>query len=203
MSKRAPAKEADSERIDEVPPALGPNLRRLRSKRGLSLERLARRSGVSRAMLSQIELGQSAPTINLLWKIARALEVPFSSLIDRSTDKAAVVLPARSGKLLANQDGTFTSRALFPFDERRNRTEFYELRLKAAGEEQAEPHPAGTTENLVVTAGAVEIEVDHVAHRLEVGDAILFGADVPHRYRNLGGAEAVMYLVMTYLEEAR
>jgi transcriptional regulator with XRE-family HTH domain len=203
MSKRAPAREADSGRIDEVPPALGPNLRRLRSKRGLSLERLARRSGVSRAMLSQIELGQSAPTINLLWKIARALEVPFSSLIDRSSDKSAVVLPARSGKLLANQDGTFTSRALFPFDERRNRTEFYELRLKAAGEEQAEPHPAGTTENLVVTAGAVEIEVDHVAHQLEVGDAILFSADVPHSYRNPGSAEAVMYLVMTYVEEAR
>ena len=111
-------------------------------------------------MLSQIELGQSAPTINVLWKVARALEVPFSSLIDRATSNAATVLPARSGKLLANQEGTFTSRALFPFDERRNRTEFYELRLKAAGEEQAHPHPPGTTENLVVTAGAVEIEVD-------------------------------------------
>jgi transcriptional regulator with XRE-family HTH domain len=187
----------------EVLPALGPNLRRLRSKRGLSLERLARRSGVSRAMLSQIELGQSAPTINVLWKVARALEVPFSSLIDRATNSAATVLPARSGKVLANQEGTFTSRALFPFDERRNRTEFYELRLKPAGEEQAHPHPPGTTENLVVTAGAVEIEVDHVAHRLEVGDAILFSADVPHSYRNGGAAEAVMYLVMTYVESAR
>lgn len=154
-------------------------------------------------MLSQVELGQSAPTINLLWKIARALDVPFSNLIDRSTNNTPVVLPARSGKLLANQDGTFTSRALFPFDERRNRTEFYELRLKASGEEQAHPHPAGTTENLVVTAGVVEIEVDQVTHRLEVGDAIIFTADVPHRYRNLGAAEAVMYLVMTYLEEAR
>jgi transcriptional regulator with XRE-family HTH domain len=154
-------------------------------------------------MLSQVELGQSAPTINLLWKIARALDVPFSSLIERNTNNAAVVLPERSGKLLSNQDGTFTSRALFPFDERRNRTEFYELRLKGAGEEQAHPHPPGTTENLVVTAGAVEIEVDQVAHRLDVGDAILFTADVPHRYRNLGAGEAVMYLVMTYLEEAR
>jgi transcriptional regulator with XRE-family HTH domain len=203
MSKRVSPDAAASNQASEVPPALGPNLRRLRSKRGLSLERLARRSGVSRAMLSQIELGQSAPTINLLWKIARALEVPFSSLIDRGTNDVATVLPARSGKLLANQEGTFTSRALFPFDERRNRTEFYELRLKAAGEEQAQPHPPGTTENLVVTAGAVEIEVDHVAHRLEIGDAILFGADVPHRYRNTGSAEAVMYLVMTYVEDAR
>src|SRR5436309_12578198 len=117
MSKRAQRSEAVLKQADEVPPALGPNLRRLRSKRGLSLERLARRSGVSRAMLSQVELGQSAPTINLLWKIARALDVPFSSLIERNSNNGAVVLPARSGKLLANQDGTFTSRALFPFDE--------------------------------------------------------------------------------------
>lgn len=204
MPRHAKAGGAPESRpAGEVLLALGPNLRRLRSKRGLSLERLARRSGVSRAMLSQIELGQSAPTINVLWKVARALEVPFSSLIDRAASSTATVLPARSGKLLSNQDGTFTSRALFPFDERRNRAEFYELRLKPAGEEQAHPHPPGTTENLVVTAGAVEIEVDNVAHRLEVGDAILFSADVPHSYRNGGVSEAVMYLVMTYVENAR
>ena len=56
----------------------------MRVKRGLSLERLAKASGVSRAMLCQIELGQSAPTINILWKIARALDVPFSALISRA-----------------------------------------------------------------------------------------------------------------------
>ena len=204
MRKRARATAiAEPKPAAEVVPALGPNLRRLRSKRGLSLERLARRSGVSRAMLSQIELGQSAPTINLLWKIARALDVPFSSLIDRPSQGTPIVFPARTGRLLTNQDGSFTSRALFPFDDQRRRTEFYELRLKGNGEEQANPHPPGTSENLVVTAGAVEIEVDRVSHRLGVGDAIVFGADVPHHYRNLGGTEAVMYLVMTYAESVR
>src|SRR6185503_14817644 len=59
----------------DLAPVVGSNLRRLRTRRGLSLERLAQISGVSRAMLGQIELGQSAPTINVLWKIARALEV--------------------------------------------------------------------------------------------------------------------------------
>ena len=65
----------------DLAPVVGANLRRLRTRRGLSLERLAQISGVSRAMLGQIELGQSAPTINVLWKIARALEVTFSALI--------------------------------------------------------------------------------------------------------------------------
>ena len=154
-------------------------------------------------MLSQIELGQSAPTINLLWKVARALDVPFSGLIERSNAGAPTVLPARSGRLLANQDGTFSSRALFPIDDQRRRTEFYELRLTANGEEVSHPHPPGTIENLVLTAGSVEIEVDRVSHRLNVGDAIVFTADVPHRYRNLGDVEALMYLVMTYGEQAR
>jgi transcriptional regulator with XRE-family HTH domain len=203
MAARARAKELGSTPVSEVLPALGPNLRRWRSKRGLSLERLARRSGVSRAMLSQIELGQSAPTINLLWKVARALDVPFSSLIERPNAGAPIVLPARSGRLLTNQDGTFSSRALFPIDDQRRRMEFYELRLNADGEEVAHPHPPGTIENLVLTAGAVEIEVDRVGHRLNVGDAIVFGADVPHSYRNLGATEAVMYLVMTYGEQVR
>ena len=197
------APKAETPPPNEVPPALGPNLRRLRSKRGLSLERLAQHSGVSRAMLGQIELGQSAPTINVLWKIARALEVPFSSLIDRSGPDSPVVLAARSGKLLTNQNGSFTSRALFPVDDERHRTEFYELRLKPDGEERASPHAPGTSENLVVSAGAVEIEVEGVAHRLESGDAIVFSADVPHSYRNPGGTEAVMYLVMTYAEGVR
>ena len=65
----------------DLAPVVGGNLRRLRTRRGLSLERLAQISGVSRAMLGQIELGQSAPTINVLWKISSALGVPFSALI--------------------------------------------------------------------------------------------------------------------------
>src|SRR5579859_404207 len=60
----------------DLAPVVGKNLRRLRTQRGLSLERLSRASGVSRAMLGQVELGQSAPTINVLWKIARALGIP-------------------------------------------------------------------------------------------------------------------------------
>lgn len=183
-------------------PALGTNLRRLRIRRGLSLERLAQRSGVSRAMLSQIELGHSAPTINLLWKVARALEVPFSALLNQPDERMPVVLPAREGKRLLNHEGTFSSRALFPFDERR-KVEFYELRLQRGGEERAQAHAPGTMENLVVSVGTAEIAVDGVEHRLGPGDAILFNADVEHTYRNPGDKETLMYLVMVYPEPGR
>src|SRR6266511_226473 len=74
----------------DVAPILGANLRRLRVRRGLSLDQFARESQVSRAMLSQIELGRSSPTINVVWKISTALRVPFSALISETERSSAV-----------------------------------------------------------------------------------------------------------------
>jgi transcriptional regulator with XRE-family HTH domain len=168
-------------------------------RRALSLEKLSQISGVSRAMLGQIELGQSAPTVNVLWKIGTALEVPFSALITSRPSAAFHVLRADQAKRLASSDGSFASRALFPFDEPR-RVEFYELRMAAGGVERADPHPPGTVENLVVARGTVDIESGGATHSLQAGDAVVFEADTPHVYRNAGTGEAVMYLVMTYAE---
>jgi len=196
----APVAAAAPQESTDLAPVVGANLRRLRTRRGLSLERLAQISGVSRAMLGQIELGQSAPTINVLWKIARALEVTFSALISARTQSGALVLRSQESKILTSKDRSFSSRALFPFDEPR-RVEFYELRLASGSVEDADAHPPGTTENLVVTGGTIEIDVSGDTHRLETGDSILFEADTPHAYRNPGKVEAVMYLVMTYAEE--
>lgn len=183
----------------DLTPIVGSNLRKLRVHRGLSLEKLSRQSGVSRAMLGQIELGQSAPTINVLWKISTALGVPFSALISSRSVGSVSVLRSDQAKKLTSHDGAFTSRALFPFDEPR-RVEFYELRLSARGVEQADPHAPGTVENLVVSRGNVEIEVGGAAYALGPGDALVFEADAPHVYRNPGEAEALMYLVMTYAD---
>jgi transcriptional regulator with XRE-family HTH domain len=180
-------------------PAVGPNLRRIRVKCGLSLERLAQKSGVSRAMLGQIELGQSTPTINVVWKIARALDLPFSALIASVPAARTRILTADRAKFLKSADGKFVSRALFPFDEPRT-VEFYEIRLAPLATERAEPHPAGTVENLVVTSGALEMRVGDNRYLLATGDAIQFEADSRHEYRNPGNHEAVMYLVMTYVE---
>lgn len=199
-SKKPTEAAEPAEQATDLAPVVGKNLKRLRTERGLSLERLAQSSGVSRAMLGQVELGQSAPTINVLWKMARALDVPFSALITSNQTSGAKVLRSEAAKRLMSSDGSFQSRALFPFDEPR-RVEFYELKLSAKGVEKAEAHAPGTTENLVVAKGQVEIVVGAEVHSLEAGDAILFEADQPHVYRNAGSGEAVLYLVMTYAEQ--
>jgi transcriptional regulator with XRE-family HTH domain len=174
-------------------------------RRGLSLEKLSQKSGVSRAMLGQIELGQSAPTINVLWKIARALDVTFATLIQAREAGGSHVLKKAQAKVLTSQGGQFSSRALFPFDGPR-RAEFYELRLAPQAKEVADAHAAGTVENLVVAEGTLELQIEPKgkteAFRLETGDAIVFEADVPHTYANVGTKECVMYLVMTYADQS-
>jgi len=184
----------------ELSAILGKNLRRLRTQRGYSLERLAKLSGVSRAMLGQIETGKSTPTINLLWKVATALEVPFANFLAAQATSGTAVLRRDEAKVLSSSDGRFTSRALFPFDSER-RVEFYELRLAPNHREDADAHAPGTKENLIVVKGTVQITTDQVRPvTLAEGDAIVFEADVPHSYRNLASSEAVLYLVMTYVE---
>ncbi|RAI43908.1 helix-turn-helix domain-containing protein [Rhodoplanes roseus] len=190
----------DDETGADLPAIVGRNLRRLRTRQGHSLDRLAKLSGVSRAMLGQIETGKSAPTISLLWKVATALGVPFASLLTVEKQAGTVVLRRDRSKVLASSEGRFTSRALFPFDSERQ-VEFYELRVAPFHREDAHAHAPGTRENLIVAKGAIEILVgQHAPVELTEGDAILFEADVPHGYRNSSHGEAVLYLVMTYVE---
>lgn len=149
-------------------------------------------------MLGQIELAQSVPTITVLWKIAVALGVPFSSLISASGARGARVVRGSEAQRVASADGTFVSRALFPFDQSRG-TEFYELTLSPGSTERAQAHGVGTWENLVVTEGSAVIEVNGEPHTLATGDALTFRADQPHVYRNPSPEEpTVLYLVMTY-----
>lgn len=185
----------------DLPAIVGKNLRRLRTRRGHSLERLAKQSGVSRAMLGQIETGKSVPTIGLLWKVATALNVPFANLLEANDARGTVLLRKKDAKLLTSSQGQFTSRALFPFEGGR-KVEFYELRLAPLHREVAEAHAPGTRENLFVARGSVEITSgsDRPVTVAE-GDAILFEADVPHVYKNLAASESVLYLVMTYVED--
>lgn len=174
------------------------NLKALRQDKNLSLEKLAQISGVSRTMLNQIELCKSTPSINILWKIAKALEVPFSVLLNSSTKESSVLIKQKDSKILSSRDGKFSSRALFPFEDAFRTHEFYELRLLPHSTEKANAHNPGTMENIVVSVGSLELTVDSTYYKLEVGDAILFQADRPHIYHNPGAITAIMYLVMTY-----
>jgi len=184
---------------DVIGPRVARNLQRLRSKRHLSMDALGRLTGVSRAMLAQIESGRSVPSIKVLCKIAKGLKVSVAAFLDDRAFEGVELLPAQHSKRLVSASGAFVSRALFPFDMARQ-SEFYEVRLAALGEEVSQGHGSGVQENLVVAQGVLEVSLNEERYLLSTGDSILFYADQPHRYRNPADSEAVAFLVMTYPE---
>lgn len=181
----------------ELDALVGTNVKALRAQRGYSLDVLAGLSGVGRQTLGQIEIGRTVPSVGTLWKIARAFEVPFSVLLARPENLATRVFRSAQAKRLVSADGRFSSRALFSADDK-GKVEFYELWLAGHGREDAEAHAPGTRENLIVTAGRLSLELGPERFELAKGDAIVFLADLPHAYVNLGSEECTMNLVMTY-----
>lgn len=160
-----------SESGDYITDVVKENLKLIRHTKGFSLDKLANRCGVSRAMLSQIEQGKSVPTISVLWKIANGLNVPFSELLKEKNQDGIHVLKVENSKVLYSNSKVFASRALFPFLGNR-KTEFYELMLKPGGHEVAEPHKTGTTENLVVVSGKLRLRVGEKVVELEPKDSV-------------------------------
>ena len=189
-----PAEEGANPELDAL---VATNLKELRTKRGLTLDQLAGLSGVGRQTLGQLELARAVASVGTLWKIAVALEVPFSALLARAGTTQTRVFRAAGAKRIADADGRFSSRALFSPDDK-NTFEFYELFLAPHGREDAEPHAPGTRENLVVTHGRLELEIGKERYELARGDAIAFTADVSHAYVNPANEECWMNLVMTY-----
>lgn len=186
---------------DSVPAKLsiivGDNLRQLRRKHGFSLEQLAQISGVSRAMLGQIETGKSAPTINLLARIAEALNVSVPSLISNSETGGTVVVPRDRAMILTSSDGGFTCRALFPIGNPQG-IEVYDVTIASNHTEYVAAHAPGAKKRLIVVSGELEVTVgEESPARLSEGDAILFNADSAHCLRNSGDKEVKAFLVVT------
>ena len=172
------------------------NLRQRRKSRGLSLDDLARSSGVSRAALSQIETCKSNPTVGVLWKIAVGLGVPFAELVGAPRSGAAV-LRRGDAQVLRSADARFESRPLAPAGASPI-VELYELRLSARSTHASEAHAHGTHEIVVVLTGQLKMHVDAEAFELGAGDSIAFAADRPHSYENPSNSEARYHNVIIY-----
>ncbi len=172
------------------------HLRERRKARGMSLDDLARSSGVSRAALSQVETCKSNPTVGLLWKIAVGLGVPFAELIGEKRT-GAHVLRRNDAQVLRSLDGKLESRPLSPAGSS-PMVELYELRLAARATHASEPHAPGTRELLVVLTGSLRLRVGDETYDLGTGDCISFAADRHHAYENNGSSEARYHNVILY-----
>ena len=161
--------------------ALPARLKQARSENGLSLEAVARLSGVSKSMVSQIERGESSPTIATLWNLTQALNVDFAGLLDASpTPDSIEVIHPDQVPMIDNIGEGCRIRILSP-PEQVGKNEIYDLQLSAGGVLDSEPHKRGTREHLTVIEGDVEVRSGKVTTALRVGDTARYAADVPHR----------------------
>jgi XRE family transcriptional regulator, regulator of sulfur utilization len=171
---------------------VGPRVRALREAMDLSLRDLAERSGVSAPMLSQVERGETSPSLAVASRIAAGLELTLSQLL--RLDEGDGVTVVRAGERLegGHADGHRYEVLTPPLPGQRAEVSLHTLLPGAATGGPGDPpmHEAGSRETVVVLKGVGRLVCEGMAHDLEQGDAVTFDADLPHHFENPGRREA-------------
>lgn len=173
-------------------------VKKYRKKLGWSLDKAAEMTGVSKAMLGQIERMESSPTIDRLWKIATGFEVSLSSLLEPAPEPLAEAEVKQLAALRRDPaDEGMVTALIFPYEPRFG-FEYFELTLRPGYERVSEPHESGVVEHVVVTRGTLELKINGDWKCLREGEAVRFAADLEHGYRNRTPEDVVFHLVIHY-----
>ncbi|WP_264448986.1 helix-turn-helix domain-containing protein [Bacillus cereus] len=170
--------------MEEIQLILAKNIKAIREKEKLSLEKVSQLTGVSKTMIGQIERGDSSPTLTTIWKIANGLKVSFTSLINNPQADTKVVL-RNDVQVLSEDNGRYKVYPSFPFQDKRN-FEIYTVEIETEGKLSSEAHKEGAEEFITVFEGELTIEINDCQYKLNSGDSIRFKADRPHTYKNSG-----------------
>src|SRR5688572_14348110 len=165
--------------------SFGLRIRRLREGMDLSLRELAERSGVSAPMLSQVERGDTSPTLTVAGRIASGLELTLSQLLRLDEGQHVVVVPEGSGR--SRERGGHRTEELTPaLPGQRADVSRHTLEPGASTGGPSDPpmHEAGARETALVLEGTLTLVVDGEDHALQAGDAVTFDADLPHHFEN-------------------
>lgn len=164
------------------------NIRQLRQARNLTQDQLARLSGVPRPTWSNLESGTSNPTIQVLARVAAALQVPLEELISPAKAQARLY---RASTIPRKERGGVIVRKLLP--DQLHGLELDRMELKSGSQMVGVPHRLGTREYLACETGQVELMVAGDRYLLEEGDVVVFRGDQKHSYANKGARTAVAY----------
>jgi transcriptional regulator with XRE-family HTH domain len=172
--------------------AVGPRIRALRDGMELSLRDLAERSGVSAPMLSQVERGETSPTLAIAAKIAAGLELSLSQLLRLDEADGLSVVRADQRLLGGRADGHHYEVLTPPVPGQRAEVSQHTLAPGSATGGPGDPpiHEPGSRETAVVLDGKLRLVCDGVPHDLGEGDAVTFDADLPHHFENPGRRES-------------
>jgi transcriptional regulator with XRE-family HTH domain len=185
--------------------SIGPRVKALREAMGLSLRDLAERTGVSAPMLSQVERGDTSPTLTVAGRIASGLELTLSQLL--RLDEGAGVSVVRKAERRSGGSKKHSYEILTPpLPGQRAELSLHILKPSASTGGPGDPpmHEAGSRETAVVTEGPVVLTVAGKEYRLEEGDSVTFDADLPHHFENPdpGGEARFMSVVSAGLRRS-
>lgn len=182
----------------EISHRLATRLKETRKSRSLSLDALAKLSGVSRSMLSQIERGESSPTVASLWNLTQALNVDFSGLLDDGPQGRSPIREIiRAGQEPVIQSlGKGCRIRILSAPETVGETEIYDLEFDKGGVLSSQPHRSGCIENLTVIAGELSVTTDGVSETVGVGDIVRYAADRPHSIEAASEASRAILIVV-------
>jgi XRE family transcriptional regulator, regulator of sulfur utilization len=178
--------------------AVGPRVKALREAEGLSLRDLAERSGVSAPMLSQVERGETSPTLQVASRIASGLQLRLSQLL--RLDEQGTVTIVHPGERRAGGAGGHRYEILTPpLPGQRAEVSRHVLAPGAATGGPGDPpmHEPGARETAIVERGALRLLIDGAEHVLGPGDCVTFDADLPHHFENDGKEEAVLLAIVS------
>jgi len=170
---------------------LAASLKAARKSKGLSLDAVAKLSGVSRSMVSQIERAESSPTVATLWNLTQALHVDFAGLLEGKTADGIEVVRAEAAPTI-NGRGQGVRIRILSAAEAAGEHEVYDISFPAGGELASDPHSPGCREHLTVLEGAIIVASGDENRTLSVGDTARYFADRPHRISAEGPARAIL-----------
>ena len=177
---------------------IGNKLKDIRNKRNLSLDEVTKLTGVSKAMLGQIERGQSNPTVSTLWKIATGLKVSFSLFIEEKQDDLKVIDQCNISPIIEDNN-RMKLYPIFPFDANKG-FEIFTIELEPGCNHISTPHNDGVEEYIIVTEGEIEINIKDEIFILQKGSSIRFMANSPHTYKNVNQDRAIFQNIILYLK---
>lgn len=172
------------------------NLKEIRKSKDLSLDALANMSGVSKSMLGQIERGESSPTITTLWKIATALHISFTTLLEETKREVEVIDNMKITPLYSD-DNRFKLYPTFPYENDRNFEMLY-IELEPGAISPSEAHEPGTEEYIIVYDGVLEVEINEKKYELPAGSGIRYDADSNHIYKNKADQLTKICMIIYY-----
>ncbi|NLL45910.1 MAG: helix-turn-helix domain-containing protein [Clostridiales bacterium] len=179
----------------EITHVIGVNLKRLRTERNLSLGQLAELSDVSKVMLSQIEKGDTNPTINTIWKIANGLKVPYTALLEQQKHDTSVMKKSEIN-VQSDENGHYRVYCYYENTPLRN-FEFFQIELDAGYSHTSIGHSEKVQEYILVLEGELSLTVNGRTHILQADDSISFIATADHTY-TASGTETLKAAIINF-----